>query len=74
MSKAFELVNKKTLIQQLEKVFQPGEINLLSIFTNRPLIAVSLDGEQGEGFNTYVGIFQADCLSVIFLSFIYHVL
>ena len=69
MSKAFDTVNRKTLIQQLEKVLQPDEIHLLSILTNRPLITVSLDGEQGEGFNTYVGICQGDCLSAILFIF-----
>ena len=50
-------------------MLQPDELHLLSILTNRPLITVSLDGEKGEGFSTYVGICQGDCLSAVLLIF-----
>ena len=59
MSKPFETVNRKILLQELKKVLQPDEIHLLGILTNRPLITVTLDGEEGEGFHTYVGIARA---------------
>ena len=69
MSKAFDTVNRKTLLEQLSKVLQPDELHLLSILTNRPLITVTLDGEQGEGFHTFVGICQGDCLSAVLFIF-----
>ena len=69
MSKAFDTVNRKLLLQQLEKVLQPDELHLLSILTNRPLITVTLDGEKGEGFRTFVGICQGDCLSAVLFIF-----
>ena len=69
MSKAFDTVNRKTLIKELEKILQPDEIHLLSILTNRPLISIHLDGETGEGFNTFVGICQGDCLSAVLFIF-----
>ena len=69
MSKAFDTVNRKILLQKLEKVLQPDELHLLSILTNRPLITVSLDGEKGEGFRTFVGICQGDCLSAVLFIF-----
>ena len=45
MSKAFDTVNRKTLLQQLEKVLQPDELHLLSILPNRLHLTVSLDGK-----------------------------
>ena len=70
MSKAFDTVNRKLLLQKLKEVLQPDELHLLSILTNRPLITVSLDGEKGEGFSTYVGICQGDCLSAVLFIFL----
>ena len=70
MSKAFDTVNRKLLLQELQKVLQPDEIHLLSILTNRPSLAVTIDGEKGESFETYVGICQGDCLSAVL--FIYY--
>ncbi|MCP3931782.1 MAG: hypothetical protein GY705_22125, partial [Bacteroidetes bacterium] len=69
MSRAFDTVNRKLLLQDLSTVLQPDEIHLLSILTNRPLITVTLDGEQGEGFHSYVGICQGDCLSAVLFIF-----
>ena len=69
MSKAFNTVNRKTLIQQLSKILQPDELHLLSILTNRPLISVTLDGDIGEGFHSLVGICQGDCLSAVLFIF-----
>ena len=70
MSKAFDTVNRKVLLQELGKVLQPDELHLLSILTNRPLLSIHLDGETGEGFETNVGICQGDCLSAVL--FIYY--
>ena len=69
MSKAFDTVNRKTLLEELEKTSDPDEIHLLSILTNRPLISIHLDGETGEGFHTHVGICQGDCLSAVLFIF-----
>ena len=69
MSKAFDTVNRKTLIQELLNVLQPDELHLLSVLTNRPNLAVFLDGETGDGFDTHVGICQGDGLSAILFIF-----
>ena len=60
MSKAFDTVNRKTLLENLQLVIEPDETHLLGILTNRPLISMYLDGEEGEGFETYVGICHGD--------------
>ena len=69
MSKAFDTVNRRILMEELQKVLQPDEIYLLSVLTNRPLLSIYLDGQRGEGFNTYVGICQGDCLSAVLFIF-----
>ena len=50
-------------------LLEPDEIHLLGILTNRPLITVTLDGETGQGFHTFVGICQGDCLSAVLFIF-----
>ena len=71
MSKAFETVNRKTLMLDLQKTLEKDELHLLSILTNRPLLQVTLDGDTGGEFPTYVGICQGDCLSaVLFISYL----
>ena len=53
MSKPFDTVNSRILLEHLQEVLQPDELHLMSILTNRPNITVSLDGEKGDGFDTY---------------------
>ena len=65
MSKAFDTVNRRILLQDLKSTLDPDEVHLLSILTNRPNISIFLDGEAGEGFDTNVGICQGDCLSAV---------
>ena len=64
MSKAFDTVNRKVLLTELQTVLEPDEVHLLGVLTNRPELSIYLDGEKGEGFNTLVGICQGDCLSL----------
>ena len=75
MSKAFDTVNRRILLEDLQNTLAPDEIHLLAILTNRPNISIFLDGEAGEGFNTNVGICQGDCLSaVLFIYYLSHTL
>ena len=69
MSKAFDTVNRKKLMLDLQKLLDPDEVHLLSIITNRPLLSVTLDGDTGQEFPTYVGICQGDCMSAILFIF-----
>ena len=56
MSKAFDTVNRKTLMLELQDVLQPDEIHLLTLLTNRPKLQITLNGDTGEEFPTFVGI------------------
>ena len=69
MSKAFDTVNRKVLLTELQAVLDPDEVHLLGVLTNRPLISIYLDGEEGDGFHTLVGICQGDCLSAVLFIF-----
>ena len=69
MSKAFDTVNRKKLMLDLQKLLDPDEVHLLSIITNRPLLSVTLNGDTGQEFPTYVGICQGDCLSAVLFIF-----
>ena len=69
MSKAFDTVNRKIILKHLQEVLQPDELHLMSILTNRPFITVSLDGETGDGFHSFVGICQGDCLLAVLFIF-----
>ena len=69
MSKAFDTVNRQILLTDLQATLDHDELHLLSILTNRPLLSVTVDGETGEKFPTYVGICQGDCLSAVLFIF-----
>ena len=69
MSKAFDTVNRKQLMSDLQKILEPDELHLLSILTNRPHLSVTVDGDSGDFFPTYVGICQGDCLSAVLFIF-----
>ena len=70
MSKAFDTVNRRILLQDLENILEKDEIHIISLLTNRPTLAIFLENETSENFETYQGICQGDCLSAIL--FIYY--
>ena len=70
MSKAFDTVNRKILLKDLEQILNKDELHLLSKITNKPKLKVKLEGQQGQAFQTYQGIMQGDCLSAVL--FIYY--
>ena len=69
MSKAFDTVNRKQLMSDLQKTLDPDEPHLLSILKNRPHLSVTVDGDSGDFFPTYVGICRCDCLSAVLFIF-----
>ena len=70
MSKAFDTVNRKMLLKDLEEILDKDELHLLSKITNQPKLKIKLEGQQGEAFKTTQGIMQEDCLSAVL--FIYY--
>ena len=70
MSKAFDTVLRDKLFQKLATILEADELHLLGILTNRPTLKVRVNKEEGEAFETYLGIMQGDCLSAVL--FIYY--
>ena len=62
MSKAFDTIQRKTLILELQKILQPDEIHLFSKLLNVEL-AVKCGKTKGEFFETDTGGPQGDCSS-----------
>ena len=69
MSKAFDTVNRKLLMEELQEVLDPDEMYLISVLTNRPRIKVKIGNTFGEAFDTLIGIMQGDVLSAILFIF-----
>ena len=68
MSKAFNTINRKTLIEELKQVLDEDEIHLVKILLSVEL-AVRNGSSQSEYFETNVGAPQSDCLSAIQFTF-----
>ena len=69
MSKAFDTVNRRILLTELEQVLNPDEMHILALLTNRPKIQIKLNEETSEEFQSYQGICQGDCLSAVLFIF-----
>ena len=69
MSKAFDTINRKLLLEELEEVLEPDEMHILSIITNRPILSIKLEDQLSDSFETYQGICQGDCLSAVLFIF-----
>ena len=69
MSKAFDTVNRRILLTELEQVLNPDEMHILALLTNRPTIQIKLNEETSEEFQSYQGICQGDCLSAVLFIF-----
>ena len=58
MSKAFDTVNRKALLEELEEVLEEDGLHLISILTNRPKIQVKGGTSTGESFETFIRIMK----------------
>ena len=65
MSKAYDTVNRKTLLEELQEILDGDEMHLISILTNRPRIQVKIGNNTGAIFDTLVGIMQGNVLSAV---------
>ena len=69
MSKAFDTVNRKILLEEMQEILDDDEMHLVSILTNRPRIQVKIGNSTGDIFDTLVGIMQSDILNAILFIF-----
>ena len=70
MSKAFDTIQRGTLIEDLSKILNSDEIHLVTILLREVKLIVQLNNTQGEPFTTNMGSPQGDCASALF--FIYY--
>ena len=62
MSKAFDNVKRKELIEDLRNLVNPDELHLINILLQAKF-QVKCGNEVGEVFDTDTGVPQGDCLS-----------
>ena len=57
MSKAFDTVNRSTLMQELAKVLKPDELQIINVLTNNQL-EIQCGNENSDAFETDTGVPQ----------------
>ena len=62
ISKAFDTVNRSTLMQELAKVLNPDELQIINVLTNNQL-KIRCGNENSDAFETDTGVPQGDCVS-----------
>ena len=65
MSKAFDTVDRNTLLNDLKKILKPDEIHLIKLLIDQVELSIRIVKTIGEPFKTNVGVPQSDCLSPI---------
>jgi|GEM_PF-4699558 len=68
MSKAFDSVNRNTLLQDLKNYIQPDELHIISILLHDVDLTVRCGKTKGEKFSTNKGIPQGDSLSPVLFT------
>ena len=65
MSKAFDTVNRSTLMKDLVLILEPDELHLIKILVTEVQLVVKCGKTLGKCFQTNTGVPQTDCLSPI---------
>ena len=68
MSKAFDRVKRRTVVEDLRAILEEDELHLIKLLMEDVKLAVRIQGQTGEKFNTNVGVPQGDCLSPILFT------
>ena len=66
MSKAFDSIDRNTLLKHLSTFLEKSEIYLMHLLINDIIFKVKLGEQIGTDIHTNVGTCQGDCLSAIF--------
>lgn len=69
MSKAFDSINRKLLMEDLDKIVGRDELHILKLLVHDVKLQIKNDKTIGEQFNTNKGVPQGDCLSPILFTF-----
>ena len=68
MSRAFDTVNRKTLIEDLRAVLEPDELHIAKLLLEDVSLTVRCGSTLGDKFITNIGTPQGDCLSPILFT------
>ena len=63
MSKAFDTVQRNSLIQQLKSILDEDELHIIKILLKDVKLTVRMGNYKGEEIVTNIGTPQGDCLS-----------
>ena len=69
MSKAFDSVNRKMLMNPLEQLLGRDEMHLLSNLLLKTSLQIKINNHPSEKIQTTTGITQGDCLSAVLFIF-----
>ena len=68
MSKAFDTVRRKTLIDDLEEVLTASELHIIYIMIKEVKLTVRIKSHLSENFKTNIGVPQGDCMSPVLFT------
>ena len=70
MSKAFDTVKRKILLEDLRHILNPDELHLCKLLIEDVEFCVKVEKETSEPFTTKRGIAQGDCMSALFIVYL----
>ena len=70
MSKAFDTIQRGFIFQDLKDILNNDELHLILLLLDNVKIAVKLENEIGEHFDSLIGSPQGDAASALFLLYI----
>ena len=69
MSRAFDTIDRASVLNGLKEVLEKDEIHLLSLLLKDVILSVKCDNHIGKEFTTNIGSPQGDCASPILFIF-----
>ena len=68
MSKAFDCINRKKLLEVLKEIIDPSEYQMIRYILSNTNLTARIKGEYGDRFDTTIGVPQGDALSPILFT------
>ena len=69
MSRAFDTIDRASVLNNLKGVLEPDEIHLISLLIKDVVLSVKCDNNIGREFTTNIGSPQGDCASPLIFIF-----